>query len=100
MISVVSVPMAREEIKDKGILLCEYHGKLVSKIRLLKLWQMEQAARTLDCRPVVNNIMRIVCVRPNDKIYQSERIRQARLTAMTCSDEYFKRNYMKILGAV
>ena len=91
-------------MKSSGPILCEYHGALIKKLRLLTLPQLEYLCKRRERIPsmMVKDTMNIVVPPTNGKIktITDKNMHNIRLIAMEVSDEYFKKNHRKIFGLV
>ncbi|MHA2280082.1 MAG: hypothetical protein ACXAC5_04295 [Promethearchaeota archaeon] len=82
-----------------GPILCAYHGALIYKLKLLSLPALEYLVKRTECKPMVNDTMKIICPPSDGKIRLTDkRMHNIRLMAMNVSDEYFKKNHRKIFG--
>ena len=86
---------------SNGPMLCQYHGNLISKLRLLTLPQLEYLCRYKDVntRNLITHLMHTLLPNgagPFDTVY----MHHIRTKAMKVSNEYWKRNWKHIFRIV
>lgn len=85
-----SYPFGLEHNPKSGPLLCDYHGSLVYKLKLLSLPALEYLAKHPNNSYMVKHIMDVITSEPKKVIKDADKMHRIRVIAMHMPDKEWK----------